>query len=116
MKKPSLLQRLRAKKRNEALMIGITWYTEETWAQVKATAVDPECFEDSFLLWKAMATKARREFQRSGVRAVEFQIVPQDFFAWCALNDQQNNATARAEFVSEAMSAASESPRGPDAA
>lgn len=53
-----------------------------------------------------MAISARREFQRSGVRAVEFRIIPQDFFEWCALNNQENNATSRAEFVSEKLSAA----------
>lgn len=105
MKKPSLLQRLRAKKRNKALIIGVTWYTEETWAQVKATATDPECFEDSFPEWKAMAVTAKREILRSGVQAIECQIDPQEYFAWCAKNNQDNNATGRAEFVSVKLNA-----------
>lgn len=85
------------------MLAGITWYTEETWAQVKASAVDPDRFEDSFLKWEAMANTARRELQRSGVRAVEFQIIPQEFFDWCALNEKVNNAESRAEFVSEKL-------------
>jgi hypothetical protein len=108
MKKPSLQQRLKAKNRSQALLIGVTWYTEETWAQVKATATDPECFEDSFKEWEAMAVKARREFQRSGVRAIECLIVPDEFFEWCALNNQVNNSASRAEFVSETLRAAIE--------
>ena len=88
MKQPPLLQRLRAKKRSQAMIVGLTWYTEETWAQVKACATDPECFEDSFEKWKAMAVRARREFQRAGVRAIE-----------C------HNATSRGEYVSEKLSA-----------
>jgi hypothetical protein len=108
MRIPTLHQRLKAKKRSQSLMIGLTWYTEETWGEVKATASDPECFEDSFAKWTAMAVSARREFQRSGVRAIECHIVPREFFAWCALNSQENNATARAEFVSEKLSAAQE--------
>ncbi|MFA6972533.1 MAG: hypothetical protein WC208_14210 [Gallionella sp.] len=106
MRQPPLLQRLRAKKRSQSLLIGVTWYTEESWAQVKATAADPECFEASFQKWKAMAIKAQREFLRSGVRAIGYHIIPQEFFAWCALNSQENNATSRAEFVSEKLSAA----------
>jgi hypothetical protein len=105
MKKPSLLQRLRAKKRNKALIIGVTWYTEETWAQVKATATDPERFESSFPEWKAMAVSALREFLRSGVQAVECQIDPQEFSLWCSQNNQENNAASRAEFVSVKLSA-----------
>jgi len=92
------------------MVIGVTWYTEETWAQVKATAVDPECFEASFEKWKAVAVAARREFQRSGVMALECQIVPEEFFAWCTKNNQENNSTARAEYVSEKLSAAHNTP------
>ncbi|MDO8311262.1 MAG: hypothetical protein Q7T25_04915 [Sideroxyarcus sp.] len=106
MRQPPLLQRLRAKKRSQSLLVGITWYTEKTWAQVKATASDPERFEDTFVKWKAVAVSARREFQHSGVRAVECPIVPEEFFAWCALNNQENNSTSRAEFVSEKLSEA----------
>lgn len=106
MKQPPLLQRLRAKKRSQALLIGLTWYTEETWAKVRASAADPERFEDSFKKWKAMAIKAQREFQRSGVHAVACHIDPEEFAAWRMSNDQENNATSRAEYVSEVLSAA----------
>lgn len=106
MRKPTISQRLKAKKRSQTLIIGLTWYTEETWAQVKATATDPECFEDSYEKWKAAAIKARSEFQRSGVRAIECLIVPEEFSAWCALHNQKNNSTSRAEFVSERLSVA----------
>lgn len=108
MRKPTLSQRLKAKKRSQALIIALTWYTEETWAQVKASATDPECFEDSFEKWKAAAIKARSEFQRSGVRAIACLIVPEEFAAWCALHGEENNSTSRAEFVSEKLSAAYE--------
>jgi hypothetical protein len=106
MRKPSLMERLRAKKRNQAMLVGLTWYTEESWAQVKATADDPECFEDTFHLWEAMAVAARRELQRSGARAVECRIDPQEFHDWCTLNAKANIAASRAEFVSEKLSAA----------
>ncbi|UCV15504.1 hypothetical protein [Quatrionicoccus australiensis] len=106
MRKPTLYQSLKAKRRSQSLVIGVTWYTEETWARVKATATDPDCFEDSFAKWKAMAVAARRNFQRSGVLALECQIVPEEFSAWCLANNQENNSTSRAEFVSEKLSAA----------
>lgn len=108
MRKPTLSQRLKAKKRSQAMIIGVTWYTAETWARVKAAATDPECFEDSFEKWKAMATAARREFQRSGVRAVECLIEPEELLAWCAANGQENNSASRGEFVSEKLTAAYE--------
>lgn len=105
MRKASLLTRLRAKRRNQSMLAGITWYNEDSWAQVKASASDPECFEDSFPQWEMMAISARKELQRSGVRAVECHIIPQEFFAWCTLHDKPNIAASRAEFVSEKLSA-----------
>lgn len=106
MRKPTLHQRIKAKSRSLSLLVGVTWYNEASWAEVKATAIDPECFEDSFEKWKAMAVKARREFQRSGVRALVCLIDPQEFADWCALNGQDNSATARAEYVSAVLTAA----------
>jgi hypothetical protein len=50
-----------------------------------------------------MANSARRELQCSGVCAVEFQIIPQEFIAWCSLSEKVNNAESRAEFVSEKL-------------
>lgn len=99
-------KRLRAKKRNQSMLAGITWYNDETWARVKADAADPERLEDSFPRWEAMAVSALRELLRSGVRAVKFQVIPEELFAWCASNNKTNNAESRAEFVSEMLSAA----------
>ena len=106
MRKPTLLERLRAKKRNRAMLVGVTWYTGETWTQVKASAADPERFEESFSKWEAMAISALREFLRSGVQAVKFHIIPEEFVAWCTLNNKVNNAESRAEFVAEKLQAA----------
>ncbi|MDP2153345.1 MAG: hypothetical protein Q8J66_06770 [Methylotenera sp.] len=106
MRKPSLLERLRAKKRIQSMIVGVTWYTAETWAQVKTAAVDPERFENSFSEWETMAVSTRRELQRSGARALEFYIIPQELFDWCALNSKVNNAESRAEFVSEKLTVA----------
>ena len=79
MRKLSLLQRLRAKKRNQSVLAVVTWYVEETWTEVKASATDPECFENSFSEWEALAVSTRRELQRSGVRTVECLIDPKEF-------------------------------------
>lgn len=105
-KRAAMFRSLRAKHRQQAMIVGVVGYTAETWAQVKATATDPQCFEETFEKWKDVAVAARREFLRSGVQAVEYQIEPQVFADWCAQHQQQNDSKARAEFVSEKLSAA----------
>ncbi len=104
-KRAVMFRSLRAKHRQQAMIVGVVGYTAETWAQVKATATDPQCFEASFEKWKDVAVAARREFQRGGVQAVEYQIEPQVFADWCLQHQQQNDSKARAEFVSEKLSA-----------
>lgn len=105
-RRASLFRHMRAQQRKQSMIVGVVGYTEETWAQVKATATDPQCFEDTFEKWQAVALSARRDFLRSGVQAVEYQIEPEVFEAWCEQNQQQNDSKARAEFVSEKLSAA----------
>ncbi|MDD2700905.1 MAG: hypothetical protein PHH36_06660 [Sideroxydans sp.] len=105
-RRATLFRRLRTKHRKQAMIVGVVGYTAESWAEVKATATDPQCFEESFEKWKEVALSARREFQRSGVQAVEYQIEPQVFADWCAQHQQQNDSKSRAEFVSEKLSAA----------
>ena len=105
-RRASMFRHMRAQQRKQAMIVGVVGYTADTWAQVKATATDPQCFEESFEQWKDVAISARREFQRSGVQAVEYQIEPQVFADWCAQHQQQNDSKARAEFVSEQLSAA----------
>lgn len=88
------------------MIVAVVGYTAETWEQVKATAADPHCFDDSFKKWHEGAVAARREFLRSGVKAIECQLIPEEFAAWCAANEQENNSVARAEFVAEHLRAA----------
>ena len=106
MRKAPLLERLRAKKRSQSLMVGVAWYTEDTWKQMKSSAADPGVFEESFSEWEAIAKTALREIRSTGVRVVECRIIPEEFFAWCSLHNRSNDAAARAEFVAENIKAA----------
>lgn len=102
-RRATLFRRLRSKHRKQAMIVGVVGYTAETWAQVKATASDPQCFEDSFEQWQEIALATRREFLRSGVQALEYLIDPELFAAWCEQHQVANDAKARSEFVSEKL-------------
>ena len=60
MKRPSLLDRLRTKKAaRPEVVLGVVWYTEYEWALVKASAEDPELFENSYAEWLCIAAKPK---------------------------------------------------------
>jgi hypothetical protein len=108
MKKPSLLERLRAKKKTQSTVVGVTWYMEENWNKVKVAATDPERFEETYSEWSAMAIEAVAELKKTGVNAVKVLVISTEFLPWCMTHNKPNNAASRAEFVSEKLRSQSE--------
>ena len=108
MKKPSLMERLHAKKKMRSTVVGVTWYTEENWSKVKAAATDPERFEETYAEWDAMAIEAVADLKKAGVNMVKFFVIPNELFPWCLLHSKPNNAASRAEFVAEKLRSQSE--------
>jgi len=106
MTKPSLLERLKRKKKQLVMpVIGVSWYTAEDWERVKARATDPDRFEATFQEWTAMAEVGLGDLKRAGVNPVKVMIDADEFSAWCSLHRKQNNAASRAEFVTEKVRA-----------
>jgi hypothetical protein len=97
MVKPTLLERLRLKKRKSRdAFMGVGWYNRESWAQMKKTATDPQRFEATFDEWLIMAEDALRNFAMPGGLPTKVMINPEEFFAWCKARRTRNNAAARA--------------------
>lgn len=104
MKKPSLIERLRAKKApREDVVLGVAWYTEDQWARVKASAVDPENLERTYPEWVKMAEEALREIRRGIRDPIKIQIDAGELAAWCLVHGKPNDSSARAEFASHKM-------------
>jgi len=109
MSKPRTPRRFKSRTQPQASQVfGVAWYTESEWSRVKATAADSEVFEPSFKEWVAMAEEALTEMQRSGIFPEKVLINSNELLAWCLLHNKENNAPARAEFVSEQLRAKSE--------
>lgn len=83
--------------------MGVCWYGPVEWERVKATATDPEVFENSFAEWEAMATEALSGEFFTSVDIAKVIISPDEFFAWCHLRAKVNHATTRAEYVAEQL-------------
>ena len=106
MKKLSRSERLHKGHRPPAsAIVGVTWYVEAEWRRVKAGSTDPELFESTFQEWSAMAEGGLRTIKKSGVSAVKVLVIANELLSWCLLKNKENNAAARAEFVSEKVRA-----------
>ncbi len=101
MRKRPLLERLRGKKAMRHGPVAVGWYTQEEWARVKTTAVDPEVLENSYQEWEAMATKALRDLRKAGLTPVKVFVAADELLAWCLVHGKPLRADARAEFIRE---------------
>jgi hypothetical protein len=92
------------------LEVAVGWYSESEWALVKASAVDPDRFEDSYLQWCEMAEGTLPNLHAAGIVPKKHYIVANELMAWCLARGKANDAAARAEFVSEHAPKAESSP------
>ena len=95
---------LRSKTQQPDVKVGIVWYTEDQWQLVKAAATDPERFEDSYADWVDMVEESTKSMLATGLLTHRVTVTASDLLAWCLAHGKENNASARAEFVSQAQS------------
>jgi hypothetical protein len=101
-KKPSLLERLKAKKQPKTLpLMAIVWYEDaEAWAKAKALATDPERFESSYEQWQAVVNDSLGKYAQFGMRFKKVPIQAEALAEWCRQENKRCDSSARAEYVS----------------
>lgn len=83
--------------------VGVGWYKPADWAIVKANAVDPDRFEDSFAEWEKMASDSFGAIRKCAPSAVKVLISANELLAWCLAEGRINDASARSAFVNVLM-------------
>lgn len=92
--------RKRAAQRKPMPVVHIAWYAEgQEWARVKASATDPERFEDTYQEWSAMIEETLIRARTAGAAPVKVPVQADELLRWCRQHGKENNAAARAEFV-----------------
>jgi hypothetical protein len=92
---------LKPKAPARTLQVGVGWYTADERQKVKASATDPERFEATFEEWLAMAEESLAQLRANGINAEESYVVASELLAWCLAKGRSNDASSRAEFVSQ---------------
>ncbi len=90
----------RKKKTDDLIPVGVAWYdTQEDWASIKSTAMDPERFENTYDEWKSMAENVMVKMRETGILPVKVILTPEDFSTWCFIYNKENCAESRADFA-----------------
>jgi hypothetical protein len=90
-----------------ARAVAFAWYTPETWAELRATADDPEALDESYEAWLASAEDALQSLQSRGVPAKRFPLDVAAAAAWSRKEGRRFDSAARAAYVAAVR------PKGP---
>ena len=100
------MKKLKVKRKNPPpaeVVIAVPWYVPQEWERVKAAAIDPERFEETFPEWEAMAAEHFESLRKEYPNMVKVFVGAGEFLAWCYLRAQVIDAGARAEFAAEKL-------------
>jgi hypothetical protein len=85
------------------MRVGVAWYTEAEWHQLRHIAADPEELEPTYADWKRVAEAALRHLAAAGVLPEPIDVSVAALQAWCRQQGRPIDGDARAAFASELL-------------
>ncbi len=82
---------------------GVAWYDREQWERLRQVAADPERLEDSYEDWVAMAERAIRDIEATGLLIERVPVDTEELVAWCNERGRPIDGEARAEFAAQEL-------------
>lgn len=89
------------------LVIGMSWYLEEDFEEIKRVMTDSHTLHRTYAEWFKAATTGEEHQRRAGQHVIRAIIRPQAFKQWCEQRGLNIDSKARMAFANEkAMEAA----------
>ena len=82
---------------------GVAWYDRDQWQRLRQVAADPERLEESYEEWIAMAERAIRDLEATGMLIERVPVDTEELIAWCNEQGRPIDGSARAEFASHQL-------------
>src|SRR5216117_2311044 len=82
---------------------GVAWFDREQWQRLRQVATDPERLEDSYEAWVAMAERAIRDLEATGMLIERVPVDTEELIAWCNDQGRPIDSSARAEFAARQL-------------
>lgn len=79
--------------------LGMVWYSEEHFAEVKAMMKDGHLLPRTYLQWQDKAEQGERKFRREGALVVRAHLVPDAFRQYCLRHGLDLDAQGRSHFA-----------------
>jgi len=84
-------------------VVGVAWYSRETWNQLRAVAPDGADLESTYDAWVAVFEHGFAQVRAAGVDPRRVELDLPAFMEWCRSSGRPPDSGARAEFVSEQL-------------
>ena len=82
---------------------GVAWFDREQWQRLQQVAADPERLEESYEAWLAMAERAIRDLEATGILIEKVPIGTAELIAWCNEQARPIDSSARAKFAARQL-------------
>lgn len=86
-------------KKDTAAVVGIPWYSEESWEEMKKISADPESFHESYQMWLAHADKSVVLLTNRDKPFERLNIDPISYSWWCENQSVQRDKESRRAYV-----------------
>ena len=80
-------------------VMGIPWYTEHTWKQMKDISEDKENFHDNFQTWLASVDKSIVVLTNISRPFLRLDIDPVSYSWWCDKNSMKKDKESRCLYI-----------------
>lgn len=81
------------------LVVGMAWYLEEDFKEIKRLMADAHTLHDTHAQWLLAASAGEEQYRRAGRHVVRAVIRPQEFKHWCQVRNLKIDAQARMAFA-----------------
>ena len=94
----------RARKKPDALIVGIAWYDAVQWAKLKLIAPDADKLDDSYEDWLKQAEDLEWQLRREGMDIRRVAIDIEALEAWCHSRQRPIDGESRSKYTAELAS------------
>ena len=88
---------------DEAMVIGVAWYTPLQWKRLKKIAADPCQIDETYEDWLQSYDRIIRDLNARGMDARRVPVNVDELEKWCAKKNRPNDSSARSEFAVERL-------------
>lgn len=85
--------------KKDAAVIGIPWYSERSWKNMKEISVDKDSFHESYQVWLAHADKSVVILTNRDKPFERLQIDPVSYSWWCENQSIKRDKESRRAYI-----------------